>query len=69
MTEESPVLFYCKDCQKVVLDPVQRGHRYEYNCPLCNGPKVAFGSRQAVCDFFHIKDAQLEKMLTEQTKK
>jgi len=61
MTE---VLFYCKDCQRVVLDPVKHPKRYEYNCPICKSDRVAFGTRAAICDFFHIKEVMLEKMLS-----
>lgn len=65
MTEnqEHPILFFCKDCQKVVVDPKKRSNKYAYNCPVCKSPKISFGSKQSICDFFHIKEVQLEKML------
>lgn len=64
MTEEkTQILFFCRDCQKVVDSPEKQGGKYEYKCPLCHSDKVAFGTRAAVQDFFHIKEAALEKML------
>lgn len=64
MTEENiQILFFCRDCQKVVDSPEKQGNKYEYKCPLCKSDKVAFGTRAAICDFFHIKEAALTKML------
>ena len=49
------ILFYCRDCDKVVLNPKKKGDKYEYTCPLCSGDRVAFGTKHAICDFFNIK--------------
>lgn len=57
--------FFCRDCQWVVVDPKKRGHKYEYQCPICKGPKVVFGTRRSIVDYFNIKEAALERMLAE----
>ena len=58
-----PMLFFCRDCQKVVVDPKKKGGKYVYICPICNKDRVAFGTGRAICDFFHIKESMLKKML------
>lgn len=67
-TQYPDMLFYCRDCQWIVKDPVKHAKKYEYKCPLCKGDRVAFGTGRAVCDYFHIKDSMLEKMLANPTK-
>ncbi len=57
--EESQIVFYCKDCQKLVEDPVRKGKKYEYNCPVCQGYRVSFGTKESLMDFFHIKKRSL----------
>lgn len=59
----SEILFYCRDCNKVVIDPKKKGAKYEYICPICGSDRVAFGTKKAICDFFNIKDAMLARML------
>ena len=68
MTEDTKaeiptMLFYCKDCQKVVVDPKKYPRRYAYSCPVCKGPKIVFGTHKSITDFFHIKEVALDKML------
>ena len=63
---ESKILFYCRDCSKVVLNPKKKGEKYEYACSICNGERVAFGTEKAICDFFNIKEAMLKRMLAYQ---
>ena len=58
---ETTILFYCKDCQRVVLNPKKHPKKYEYSCIACGKNRVSFGTKQAICDFFQIKDAMLEK--------
>lgn len=60
---ENQILFYCRDCNKVVLNPKKKGDKYEYECPMCKGERVAFGTKAAICDFFNIKDSMLARML------
>ncbi len=57
------MLFYCKDCQSALTEPVKNPKKYEYKCPVCKGYRVSFGTKKAITDFFHIKDAMLAKML------
>lgn len=53
VSPEAPIVFYCKDCKKVV-DAVRKGNKYEYSCPECKSDRVSFGTRQAIGDFFQI---------------
>ena len=62
-TEDPQILFYCKKCQKVILDPVKKGKKYEYSCPTCKLDWVTFGTKYAISSFYHIKEHSLEKML------
>jgi hypothetical protein len=57
------MLFYCKKCQKVILNPVKKGKKYEYSCPECKMDRVTFGTKDAIANFYHIKENALEKML------
>lgn len=63
MSEEPTMLFYCKKCQKVILDPVKKGKKYEYSCPECKDDRVTFGTKDAIVNFYHIKEHALEQML------
>ena len=54
-TAEAPIVFYCRDCKKVLDAPVKKGNKYEYSCPDCKSERVSFGTRQAVSDFFQAK--------------
>lgn len=67
--EEAKILFFCKDCQWVVVDPPKNPKKYEYKCPMCKGLKVVFGTQNAIVDYFNIKEAALERMLKEPNKK
>lgn len=59
---EDPILFYCRDCQKLDLEPKKQGNKYIYTCSVCQSDRVVFGTRQAICDFFNIKEGKLGKM-------
>lgn len=48
------ILFFCRDCKKLVPEPVKKGTKYEYSCPECKSDRVAFGTQKAVCDFFQV---------------
>lgn len=60
------ILFYCKDCQRALEHPIKHPKKYVYKCPVCKGERVSFGTKKAISEFFHIKEAMLEKMLAEQ---
>lgn len=66
MSEERAIYFFCRGCQKIVLDPKKKPGKYEYTCPECGKSDVAFGTKQAICDYFHIKDAMFKRMMSEQ---
>ncbi|MBU0981876.1 hypothetical protein KKC94_04260 [Patescibacteria group bacterium] len=69
MTEKDlEMLFYCRDCQKLVFNPTKKGDKYVYVCPFCKGDRVAFGTKSAVCDYFHIKEGALNKMINPDAK-
>jgi phage FluMu protein Com len=63
---ERSIYFFCRECQKIVLNPKKKGASYEYSCPECKKDNVAFGTKAAICDYFHIKDAMFKKMMDEQ---
>ncbi len=65
MTEEqenkptSNIVFFCRDCQKVVAKPEKVGAKYIYKCSVCKGDDVAFGTKKSICDYFHLKEKDL----------
>ncbi len=62
-TDGPPVLFYCKDCQWIGAEAERKGKKYDYKCPKCKSEKVSFGTRQAVIDYFHLKEKHVEEAL------
>lgn len=63
-SSEAPViLFYCKDCQWVGVQAVRDGKKYVYSCPECKGKRVSFGTKPAVMEYFHLKEAHVDKAL------
>lgn len=61
---ETRILFYCKTCNKAMLEADRMGKKYEYKCKTCKND-VVFGTEKAICDYFQIKDSMLERMLSE----
>lgn len=49
------VLFYCKDCEKIV-DTDKVGSKYVYKCKKCGTKNVAFGTKKSIYSFFHIEE-------------
>ncbi len=52
--KDSCIIFFCKDCQKVVPTTKDR-KRYVYTCNECQTKNVAFGTEASVNKFFHLK--------------
>jgi Zn finger protein HypA/HybF involved in hydrogenase expression len=55
LESKSPIIFYCKDCEKIV-DTDRVGKKYVYKCKLCGTKNVAFGTEKSIKNFFRIKD-------------
>jgi len=61
MTEtKSPIVFYCKDCNKIV-DASKFGKRYVYTCKICGTKNVAFGTEKSIKNFFRIPEEKKEE--------
>lgn len=61
MTEtKSPIVFYCKDCEKLV-DASKFGKRYVYTCKICGTKNVAFGTEKSIKNFFRIPEEKKEE--------
>lgn len=61
MTEtKSPIIFYCKDCEKIV-DASKFGKRYVYTCKICGTKNVAFGTEKSIKNFFRIPEEKKEE--------
>jgi hypothetical protein len=52
---ESPIIFYCKDCEKIV-DADKIGRKYVYKCGICGTKNVAFGTEKSIKSFFRVKE-------------
>jgi hypothetical protein len=55
-----PIIFYCKDCEKVV-DTEQFGRKYVYKCKKCGTKNVAFGTEKSIFSFFRLDAKKVEK--------
>jgi hypothetical protein len=65
-TETTRVLFFCKDCRRLVHAVSSKGRKkYTFKCAICNEPNVAYGSEKSIVNFFRIKPHQLEQWLPE----
>jgi hypothetical protein len=53
--QKSPVIFYCKDCEKIV-DAHKLGRKYVYKCAICSTKNVAFGTDKSIKSFFRVKE-------------
>lgn len=51
----SPIIFYCKDCGKVV-DTERVGKKYVYKCKICGTKNVAFGTDKSIKSFFRVPE-------------
>ncbi|MEK7672717.1 MAG: hypothetical protein AAB373_02430 [Patescibacteria group bacterium] len=59
--DESPIIFYCKDCEEVV-QTARVGGKYVYSCKKCGTKNVAFGTRKSIYGFFRIEEREKEKL-------
>ena len=57
---KSPILFYCKDCEKIV-DANKIGRQYVYKCGICGTKNVAFGTDKSIKSFFRVKEEKKVK--------
>lgn len=64
----NPILFYCRDCKKIVDSPLRKGTKYEYSCPQCKSDRVAFGTEKAITDFFQVSRLGLKAGLKQAKK-
>lgn len=55
MEPVSGVVYYCKDCEKIVTTR-QIGRKYVYSCDICRTKNVAFGSEKSIRSYFHYDD-------------
>ena len=47
--EFSPVVYYCKDCKKIVVAVQKRKKIY---CPLCNSNSLAMGTERSIMNYY-----------------
>lgn len=52
---KEPVVFYCKDCEKIVkVKPL--GKKFVYRCAICGTKNVAFGTEKAIKNYYRYED-------------
>jgi len=52
---KEPVVFYCKDCEKIVkVKPF--GRKFVYRCAICGTKNVAFGTEKAIKNYYRYED-------------
>lgn len=52
---KEPIVFYCKDCEKIV-DGRPFGRKFVYKCALCGTKNVAFGTKKAIKNYYKFED-------------
>lgn len=67
MAQARPVIFYCKDCGKIV-DTEKVGKKYVYKCKLCGTKNVAFGTEKSIRSFFRIAEEEKKEAKKEAAK-
>lgn len=55
------IVFYCKDCEKVVKVDRASARKYVYKCKECKTKNVAFGTEKSIKSYFRIEDEKEEK--------
>lgn len=61
-TEPSKIIYYCKDCKRLVDGMSMKGKKkYTFQCSICKGTHVAYGSEKSIFNFFHIKEKDLRE--------
>ncbi|KKQ71842.1 MAG: hypothetical protein UT33_C0012G0050 [Candidatus Peregrinibacteria bacterium GW2011_GWC2_39_14] len=50
------IVFYCKDCEKIVQADRAFGKKYVYKCRICKTKNVAFGTEKSIATYFHIEE-------------
>ena len=54
------IVFYCKDCEKIVQ--VDRaGRKFVYRCCECKTKNVAFGTEKSIANYFHVEEEGKKK--------
>lgn len=52
---KEPVVFYCKDCEKIVkVRPL--GRKFVYRCAICGTKNVAFGTGKAIKNYYRYEE-------------
>jgi len=64
---KEPVVFYCKDCDKIVkVRPF--GRKFVYKCAICNTKNVAFGTEKAIRNYYRIEENEKKEKAKERAK-
>lgn len=50
--ERGEIVFYCRDCQKVVVPKQLHPTKHVYECPDCKGRRIAQGTESSVKEFY-----------------
>ena len=61
------IIFYCKDCEKIVEVERASHRKYVYKCSICKTKNVAFGTEKSIATYFHIEEEK--KKLKKEEKK
>lgn len=51
------IVYYCKDCEKLVEPKKHPKRPYLFACSVCNGENVCWGTEQGIKSHFHIRGA------------
>lgn len=64
---EDCVVFYCKDCEKLV-NAKPLGRKFVYRCNTCGTKNVAFGLEEAIRNFYRVKGDERSEVKAEMEK-
>ena len=51
--EDSPVAFYCHDCEKLV-EGKRKGKTLKFTCSECSGERISYGTERSLKNFFKL---------------
>jgi Zn finger protein HypA/HybF involved in hydrogenase expression len=51
--EISPIVFYCKDCEKLVK-VIKKDKSLKFYCKECNGKNISYGTRKSLEKFYNL---------------
>jgi len=59
--EPTKIVYYCKDCEKIVKAQKITPRKLKFKCQVCQGKNVSFGTEKSIKNHYRIKDNVIEE--------